>query len=117
MRACAVTEPALVDGDIGQAATGQSVAWTAVDKFGSIDHVVNNAGIFVSKPFRDYTAEDFHAFVSTKLEGFICITQHAVKQMLAQSTGGSVTSITSSTAERPIAGDSRGQFRCSPKVG
>jgi NAD(P)-dependent dehydrogenase (short-subunit alcohol dehydrogenase family) len=94
----------LVDGDIGQEATGQKVAATAVEKFGSIDHVVNNAGIFKSKPFTDYTAEDFHAFVSTNLEGFIYITQHAVKQMLAQGTGGSVTSITSSTADHPIAG-------------
>ncbi|HEY2470494.1 MAG TPA: SDR family oxidoreductase [Terracidiphilus sp.] len=95
---------ALVDGDIGQAKTGQIVAQAAIDKFGSIDHVVNNAGIFVSKPFTDYTADDFHALVSINLEGFIYITQQAVKQMLAQGTGGSVTTITASTAEHPIAG-------------
>jgi len=73
---------ALVDGDIGQAATAEKVARTAVDKFGLIDHVVNNAGIFAAKPFTDYTADDFRGFVSTNLEGFIFITQLAVKQML-----------------------------------
>jgi NAD(P)-dependent dehydrogenase (short-subunit alcohol dehydrogenase family) len=95
---------ALVDGDIGQAATAEKVAETAIDKFGSIDHVVNNAGIFSAKPFTDYTADDFRRFVSTNLEGFIFITQFAVKQMLAQGTGGSVTSITASLADNPIAG-------------
>jgi NAD(P)-dependent dehydrogenase (short-subunit alcohol dehydrogenase family) len=95
---------ALVDGDIGQAATAENVAQTAVSKFGTIDHVVNNAGIFSSKPFTDYTAEEFRAFVSTNLEGFIFITQLAVRQMLSQGTGGSVTSITASLADNPIAG-------------
>ena len=95
---------ALVDGDIGQAATAEKVAETAIDKFGSIDHVVNNAGIFSAKPFTDYTADDIRRFVSTNLEGFIFITQFAVKQMLAQGTGGSVTSITASLADNPIAG-------------
>jgi NAD(P)-dependent dehydrogenase (short-subunit alcohol dehydrogenase family) len=95
---------ALVEGDIGQAATAEKVARTAIDKFGSIDHVVNNAGIFAAKPFIDYTDDEFRSFVSTNLEGFIFITQLAVKQMLSQGTGGSVTSITTSLAEHPIAG-------------
>jgi NAD(P)-dependent dehydrogenase (short-subunit alcohol dehydrogenase family) len=94
----------LVDGDIGQAATAEQVAQTAISKFGTIDHVVNNAGIFSSKPFTDYTAEEFRAFVSTNLEGFIFITQLAVRQILSQGTGGSVTSITASLADSPIAG-------------
>jgi NAD(P)-dependent dehydrogenase (short-subunit alcohol dehydrogenase family) len=93
---------ALVDGDIGQAATAEKVAQTAIGKFGSIDHVVNNAGIFSAKPFTDYTAEDFRALVSTNLEGFIYITQSAVRQILSQGTGGSVTSITTSLVENPI---------------
>jgi NAD(P)-dependent dehydrogenase (short-subunit alcohol dehydrogenase family) len=95
---------ALVDGDIGHAATAENVAKTAVAKFGSIDHVVNNAGIFAAKPFTEYTADDFRRFVSTNLEGFIFITQFAVKQILSQGTGGSVTSITSSLVVNPIAG-------------
>ena len=95
---------ALVDGDIGQAATAEKVVQTAISKFGSIDHVINNAGIFAVKPFTDYTADDFHRFVSTNLGGFIFITQLAVKQILSQGTGGSVTTITASLADNPIAG-------------
>ena len=94
----------LVDGDIGQQATAEKVAQAAVSKFGSIDHVINNAGIFSVKPFTDYTADEFRQFVSTNLEGFIFITQLAVKQILSQGTGGSVTSITTSLVENPIAG-------------
>jgi len=94
---------ALVDGDIGQAATAEKVTQTAISKFGSIDHVVNNAGIFIAKPFVDFTADDFRALVSTNLEGFLYVTQLAVKQMLLQGTGGSVTSITTSLIENPNA--------------
>ena len=94
----------LVDGDIGQAATAKKVVETAVQKFGSIDVVVNNAGIFSVKPFTDYSADDFRALVSTNLEGYIYITQLAVKQMLTQKSGGSVVGITSSLVENPIGG-------------
>jgi len=95
---------ALVDGDIGQAATAEKVAQAAIGKFGSIDHVVNNAGIFSAKPFTDYTCDEFHNLVSTNLKGFLFITQLAVKQILSQGTGGSVTSITASLLKNPIAG-------------
>jgi NAD(P)-dependent dehydrogenase (short-subunit alcohol dehydrogenase family) len=93
---------ALVEGDIGQQATTEKIAETAIKKFGSIDHVVNNAGIFASKPFTDYTADEFHRFVSINLGGFIFVTQLAVKQMLKQGTGGSVTSISASLADNPL---------------
>ena len=66
---------ATVDGDIGEAATAEKVVKAAIDRFGSIDHVVNNAGIYFSKPFTEYTAEDLLRFVSTNLEGFVFITQ------------------------------------------
>ena len=56
---------ALVDGDIGQVATAEKVAQAAIGKFGSIDHVVNNAGVFSAKPFTDYTGDEFHNLVST----------------------------------------------------
>ncbi|HTA87645.1 MAG TPA: SDR family oxidoreductase [Silvibacterium sp.] len=95
---------ALVDGNIGHAATAEEVAQTAMSKFSSIDHLVNNAGIYAAKPFTDYTIDDFRSFVSTNLEGFIFITQRAVKQMLSQGAGGSVTTITAALADNPIAG-------------
>lgn len=95
---------ALVDGDIGQMETAVRVVETAKETFGSIDHVVNSAGIFLTKPFVDYSIGDFHALVSTNLEGFIFLTQLAVRQMLVQGTGGSVTTITASLVENPIAG-------------
>jgi NAD(P)-dependent dehydrogenase (short-subunit alcohol dehydrogenase family) len=95
---------ASVDGDIGDATTAARVAETAIGTFGSIDALVNNAGIFFTKPFTDYTAEDFKRLVSTNLEGFIYITQLAIKQMLAQKSGGSIVSITASLADNPIAG-------------
>ena len=96
---------ALVDGDIGQFETAQKVTELAIKKFGSIDAVVANAGIFLVKPFTEYTADDFRALVSTNLEGFIYITQLAVKQMLAQKTGGSIVSITAALVDNPIAGE------------
>jgi NAD(P)-dependent dehydrogenase (short-subunit alcohol dehydrogenase family) len=99
-----VANLALVDGDIGDPATAEQVTKTAVERFGSINHVINNAGIFAAKPFTDFTADDFHRFVSTNLGGFVFITQLAVTQMLSQGTGGSVTSITTSLVENPIAG-------------
>ena len=94
---------ALVDGDIGLAATAEKIVNTGVERFGSIDALVNNAGIFFAKPFTEYTPEDFRALSSTNLDGFIHITQRVIKQMLAQKSGGSVVSITASIADHPIA--------------
>jgi NAD(P)-dependent dehydrogenase (short-subunit alcohol dehydrogenase family) len=94
----------LIDGDIGQLNTAQKVAELAINKFGSIDAVVASAGIFLVKPFTEYTPDDFHALISTNLAGFVHITQLAVKQMQAQKTGGSVVTITAALADNPIAG-------------
>jgi len=95
---------ALVDGDIGQFETAQKVAELAITKFGSIDAVVANAGIFMVKPFIEYTADDFRALVSTNLAGFIYLAQLAVRQMQAQKTSGSIVSITASLVDNPVAG-------------
>jgi NAD(P)-dependent dehydrogenase (short-subunit alcohol dehydrogenase family) len=94
----------LLDGDIGQFGTAQKVAALAVERFDSIDAVVANAGIFIVKPFTEYTPDDFQALVATNLLGFIYVTQLAVKQMQAQQTGGSIVSITAALADNPIAG-------------
>jgi len=95
---------ALVDGSIAESTTAAKIVETAISKFKSVDALVNNAGIFFAKPFTDYTIEDFKALASINLEGFIYITQLAIKQMLAQKTGGSIVSITTTMAEHPIAG-------------
>ena len=95
---------AVVGGDIGQAATAARIVETAIKRFGRIDALVNNAGIFIVKPFTDYTSEDFKALASTNLDGFVFITQLAIKQMLAQKSGGSVVSITTSLVDHPISG-------------
>jgi NAD(P)-dependent dehydrogenase (short-subunit alcohol dehydrogenase family) len=95
---------ALVDGDIGQPATAARIVETALSRFQSIDVLVNNAGIFFTKPFTDYTPEDFKSLVSTNLEGFLYVTQLSIKQMLAQKTGGSIVTITAALARNPIRG-------------
>jgi NAD(P)-dependent dehydrogenase (short-subunit alcohol dehydrogenase family) len=94
---------ALVDGDIGHPNTAQRIVETALKRFGSVDALVNNAGIFFAKPFTDYTTEDFRALSSTNLDGFIYTTQLAITQMLSQQSGGSVVSITSSIVDHPLA--------------
>src|SRR6185312_6566234 len=95
---------ALVDGHIGEPATAAKIVETALSRFKSIDVLVNNAGIFFTKPFTDYTVEDFKSLVSTNVEGFLYVTQLVVKQMLAQKTGGSIVTITAALAVNPIAG-------------
>jgi len=95
---------ALVDGNIADAATAAKIAEVAKNTFGSIDALVNNAGIYFSKPFTDYTVADLRSLVSVNIEGFLFITQLAIKQMLAQKTGGSIVNITSTMVDHPIAG-------------
>jgi NAD(P)-dependent dehydrogenase (short-subunit alcohol dehydrogenase family) len=95
---------ALVDGDIGEPATAATIVETALSRFKSIDVLVNNAGIFFTKPFTDYTAADFTSLVSTNLAGFLYVTQLSIKQMLVQNTGGSIVTITAALARNPIRG-------------
>jgi NAD(P)-dependent dehydrogenase (short-subunit alcohol dehydrogenase family) len=93
----------LLDGDIGDQQTAGQAVEAAINQFGSLDVLVNNAGIFLTKPFTDFTTEDFDALISTNLHGFFYITQRAVKEMLKQKSG-CVVSITAALADRPIAG-------------
>jgi len=94
---------ALVDGDIALPATAAKLVDTAVKRFGAIDALVNNAGIFITKAFTQYTADDFRALSSTNLDGFLHVTQRVIEHLLEQKRGGSVVSITASIADRPIA--------------
>jgi NAD(P)-dependent dehydrogenase (short-subunit alcohol dehydrogenase family) len=95
---------ALVDGSIDEAATAAKIAEVAGTKFKSIDALVNNAGIYFAKHFTDYTVGDLRALASVNLEGFLLITQMAVKRMLAQNTGGSIVNVTAAQVNHPIAG-------------
>ena len=94
----------LLDGDICKEQTAIDAVEAAIHNFGTIDVLVNNAGIFLKKPFTDFTVEDFDALVSINLLGFFYITQRTVKEMLKQKSG-CVVSITAALADRPIAGD------------
>src|SRR5579872_340278 len=94
----------LLDGNIGEQQTAAEAVEAAINNFGAVDVLVNNAGIFLKKPFTDFTTEDFNALVSTNLLGFFYITQRTVKEMLKQKSG-CVVSITAALADRPIAGE------------
>ncbi|MDB5830132.1 MAG: 3-oxoacyl-ACP reductase [Variovorax sp.] len=92
-----------IAGDIGDAATADRVVKEAISRFGRIDTLVNNAGIFTAKPFVDYTAEDFAANIATNVAGFFQITQRAAVEMLKQGSGH-IVSITTSLVDHAIAG-------------
>lgn len=94
---------ALVDGDISHVATAERIIAKALERFGTVDVLVNNAGLFSVKQFTQYTADEFRAMCATNLEGFLYPTQLFVKQVLAQRTGGTVVSITASLADHPLA--------------
>jgi NAD(P)-dependent dehydrogenase (short-subunit alcohol dehydrogenase family) len=95
---------ALIEGDVAAPSTAAEIAATAISRFGSIDGVVNNAGIFFTKPFIEFTADDFAKLSATNLLGYIFVTQLAVKQMLEQRTSGSVIAVTSAMVGHPIDG-------------
>jgi NAD(P)-dependent dehydrogenase (short-subunit alcohol dehydrogenase family) len=92
----------LVEGDIGEHETAVKAVGAAVRHFGRLDLLVNNAGIFFTKPFTDYTVEDFRSLISTNVEGFLYVTQLSIRQMLAQKTGGSIVTITAALVRNPI---------------
>jgi NAD(P)-dependent dehydrogenase (short-subunit alcohol dehydrogenase family) len=93
----------LLNGDIGKRQTATDAVEAAIKNFGTVDVLVNNAGIFLKKPFTDFTTEDFDALISINLLGFFYMTQCAVKEMLKKKSG-CVVSITAALADRPIEG-------------
>src|SRR5260370_1590008 len=95
---------ALVDGDIGDPRTAAKIVETAVSRFGRIDVLVNNAGVFIPKPFTEYTTEDFNTLVSTTLAGFLYVSQLPVKPILRQKTG-SIVNISTTLVDPPTAAD------------
>jgi NAD(P)-dependent dehydrogenase (short-subunit alcohol dehydrogenase family) len=87
-----------VEGDITQAETADHVVEQALDRFGRIDSLINNAGVFIGKPFIDYTVADFAAVTSVNLEGFFHITQRVIRQMVQQG-GGHVVNVSTSLVD------------------
>jgi NAD(P)-dependent dehydrogenase (short-subunit alcohol dehydrogenase family) len=89
-----------VEGDIGDPDTAQRIVHAAVEHFGRIDTLVNNAGIYIGKPFTDYTIEDFNALIAVNVAGFFHMTTRAIKQMLDQGRGH-VVNVSTSLVEQP----------------
>jgi NAD(P)-dependent dehydrogenase (short-subunit alcohol dehydrogenase family) len=94
---------AAVPGDVAEPATAEAVVREAIARFGRIDTLVNNAGIFIPKPFTDYTAAEFDRKVATNVAGFFHITQRVAKEMLKQGSGH-IVSISTSLVDQAIAG-------------
>ncbi len=88
-----------VSGDIAEVETAQRVVEQAVDRFGRIDTLINNAGMFIGKPFTDYTLDEYLAITAVNLTGFFHITQRVIRQMLTQGAGGHIVNITTSLVD------------------
>ncbi len=94
---------ATVAGDIGDPRTGEAMVRAAVERFGSVDVLVNNAGTFGAKPFVDVTEEDLDGFLNGNLKGTYLTTQAVVRQMRSEG-GGSIVNIGTVLVDHPIAG-------------
>lgn len=94
------TDPAVatVAGDIADPATADKIVTAALDRFGRIDTLVNNAGVFIAKPFTEYTEDEYVQVVSINMGGFFHLTQRVIEPMLAQG-GGHIVSITTTLVE------------------
>lgn len=90
-----------IAGDITEPAVAERVISGAIEKFGRFDTLVNNAGVFLSKPFTEYTAADFAFVLSVNLGGFFHVSQHAIRHMVAQG-GGHVVNLTTTLVDQPV---------------
>src|SRR5262249_34895155 len=90
-----------IAGDIADPSVAERVIGDAVARFGRVDTLVNNAGIFIPKPFHEYTAEDFNRKLSVNLAGFFYVSQRAIRQMLTQG-GGHIVNLTTTLVGHPV---------------
>ncbi|MFD9126395.1 SDR family NAD(P)-dependent oxidoreductase [Kitasatospora sp. NPDC059571] len=90
-----------VRADVADRAAAERVVAAALDRHGRIDTLVNNAGIFIGKPFTEYTPAEYEAVTAVNLDGFFHLTQLAVRQMLAQGRGGHIVQVTTSLVDHP----------------
>lgn len=90
-----------VPGDVGRPGVGGQIVAAALDRFGRVDTVVNNAGIFVSKPFTEYTDEDYDAVTGVNLRGFFELSRAAIGAMLSRDGGGHILNISTALVDHP----------------
>jgi NAD(P)-dependent dehydrogenase (short-subunit alcohol dehydrogenase family) len=103
IKASSDPEVLTVAGDIGDRKTAERVVEAAIERFGRIDTLVNNAGVFVGKPFTDFTMEDYRSVIHVNLDGFYHVTQLTLPHMLKQGSGH-IVQITTALVDQPIAG-------------
>jgi len=96
-------EVSTVAGDIADPATAECLVTEAMTRFGRIDTLINNAGVFISKPLTAYTPEDYAWMTSVNVFGFFCLTQRVVAEMLTQGQGGHIVNLTTALVEQPHA--------------
>jgi NAD(P)-dependent dehydrogenase (short-subunit alcohol dehydrogenase family) len=92
-----------VNGDIADPDTAERIVEQALDRFGRVDTLINNAGIFIGKPFTDHTPQDLDAITAVNLAGFFHVTQRAIRQMVRQG-GGHVVNVTTSLVDHARSG-------------
>jgi NAD(P)-dependent dehydrogenase (short-subunit alcohol dehydrogenase family) len=92
-----------VAGDISEPAVAERIVATALDRFGRVDTLVNNAGLFIAKPFSEYTLEDYENVVRVNVGGFFHLTQRVIEPMLKQG-GGHIVSVTTTLVESAYSG-------------
>jgi NAD(P)-dependent dehydrogenase (short-subunit alcohol dehydrogenase family) len=92
-------EVSTVPGDLSRPGTGADVVEYALNRFGRIDTLINNAGVFIAKPFTDYTDEDYDTVTGVNLRGFFDISRSAIAAMLAHGIGGHLVNVSTSLVE------------------
>jgi NAD(P)-dependent dehydrogenase (short-subunit alcohol dehydrogenase family) len=92
-----------VAGDVAVPGTGARIIAEAIDRFGRVDSLVNNAGVFVAKPFTDYTDGDYDAVTGVNLRGFFEVTRAAVAAMLEHGEGGHIVNVSTSLVDHALA--------------
>jgi NAD(P)-dependent dehydrogenase (short-subunit alcohol dehydrogenase family) len=93
-----------IEGDVAEPDTARRAVDAAVERFGRVDTLINDAGIYIGKPFTDYTLQDFDALVAVNLAGFFHMTACAIRQMLDQGGGGHVVNVSTTLVEHANSG-------------